>query len=104
MRLATVLLALVAFAPSASADELPLARLYHLIADICLNETLGNKDALYNLAMAGRSLVVHCDCVSQAAGGHFTKDEFPSVVRGEIPASARPQWVHWHQLCIDAGH
>jgi hypothetical protein len=102
MRLPAALLALFSSATSVLSNDLPLARLYHLVADICINETLANKDAQYHMAMAGRSLVVHCDCVSQAA--NFTKDEYSSVVRGEIPASAHAMWIHWHELCINAGH
>jgi hypothetical protein len=104
MRLAAALLTLVLSAPSAVADDLPFARVYHLVADICINEMLANKDALSHLMMAGRSVVVHCDCVAQTAGGHFAQEEYASVRHGEIPASARAMWLHWHDVCLNAGH
>jgi hypothetical protein len=99
MRLATVLLALTFSTHSAVANDLGFARWYHLVADICINEMIPNKDATANLLQAGRSLIAYCDCVSLIAGGKFSKEEQSSVIRGEIPASARTMWVHWHQTC-----
>ena len=104
IQLAPALLTLTFSVPSALANDLPLARVYHLVADICINEMLANKDATANLIRAGSSLVVYCGCVSLATMGHFTKDESSLVARGVIPESARPMWIHWHQICIDAGH
>jgi hypothetical protein len=97
-------LAVVAFfIGDAFAKDLPMARAYRQILDICLEETILNKQAHYHLAMAGRTMLVHCGCVADMAMSKLSPDEIPPVLKGEVPATAKSKWQEAHETCIKAG-
>jgi hypothetical protein len=83
--------------------ELPFARAYHQVSDICINEVLLNPDVNAALLKMSRPLVSFCDCVARMAMRHFSDQEYPMVLRGELPASALPNWRRSRELCLGVG-
>jgi hypothetical protein len=86
-----------------SAKDLPYARAYRQILDVCIEQTLLNREAHSQLARAGRTMLVHCGCVADMAMAKIPATEIQTLLNGEIPVTAKAQWVEAHELCISAG-
>jgi hypothetical protein len=97
-------LSVLLLASPAVARDLPLARAYRQILDVCLQETLLNKDAHIRLIEAGSTMLTHCGCVADLAMVKIQGPDVKSLLDGEITATAGAAWQEAHRICIYAGH
>ena len=86
-----------------SAKDLPSARAYRQILDVCIEQTFLNREAHSQLLRGGGTMLVHCGCVADMAMAKFSPTDFQSLLSGEIPAAARNQWTELHEFCIKGG-
>jgi hypothetical protein len=97
-------LLLALLAGDAMAKDLPLARAYRQILDVCLQETMLNKEAHIRLIEAGSTMLTHCGCVAELAMVKLRPPDVQPLLDGEITATARATWQEVHRICIYGGH
>ena len=76
---------------SATAIEMPAARLYRAIIDVCLDRYLTNNDLNTAQENTGLPLIVQCDCIARFLFSYMD-DEATRQFETRIPDKVTSNW------------